>query len=42
MHEKYIAREQYLESPERYMMELLCERAIDFKSSVVFVKKTLS
>ena len=31
MHEKQTAREAYLESPQRYMMELFCERAKDFK-----------
>ena len=31
MHEKYIARETYLESPERYVMEPFCKRANDFK-----------
>ena len=30
MHEKYIAREAYLESPQRYMMQLFYERANDF------------
>ena len=31
MHEKHIAREPYLESPQRYMMKLFGERADDFK-----------
>ena len=39
MPEKHIAREAYLESPQRYMMELFCKRANDFKPSAVFSKK---
>ena len=39
MHEKHIARETYLESSERCMIELFLERANDFKSQAVFVKK---
>ena len=35
MPEKHIAREAYLESPQRYMMELFCKRANDFKPSVL-------
>ena len=31
MHEKHIAREAYLESPKRYILEVFCERANDFK-----------
>ena len=31
MPEKHIATEAYLESPQRYMMELFYARAIDFK-----------
>ena len=31
MHEKYIARETYVESPQKYMMEPFFERANDFK-----------
>ena len=42
MHEKHIARKAYLESPQRYVMELFGERAKDFKPSVVFAKETLS
>ena len=32
MREKHIAREIYFESPQRYEMELFCERANDFKA----------
>ena len=42
MHGKHIAKEAYLESLQRYMMELVCERANDFKLSSVFPKKALS
>ena len=35
-HEKHIAGETYLESPQRYMMEFFCERANDFKPCTVF------
>ena len=42
MHEKHTAREAYLESPERYMMELFCEKANDFKPTAVFTKNTSS
>ena len=35
---KDIAREAYLESLQRYMMELFCERGNDFKSYPVFAK----
>ena len=38
-HEKHIAGETYLESPQRYMMEFFCERANDFKPCTVFSKK---
>ena len=37
-----LAREAYLESPQRYMMELFCERVNDFKPYAAFAKKTLS
>ena len=39
VHEKHIAREVYLESPQRYMMELFCETANEFKPLAVFAKK---
>ena len=39
MHGKHIARKACLESPQRYMMELFCERANDFKPKTVFAKK---
>ena len=42
MYKKHIARETYLESPQRYMMEPFCERGNDFKPSAVSAKKTLS
>ena len=31
MHEKHKDREAYLEFPQRYIMELFCKRANDFK-----------
>ena len=31
MNEKFIVREAYMEPPQRYMMELFCERANNFK-----------
>ena len=40
MHENHIVRKGYLESPQKYMMELLCERANDFKLSAVFTQKS--
>ena len=43
MHKKHISREAYLESPQRYMMELFCKRANDFRSEnfkPVFSKKS--
>ena len=39
MHEKHVARETYLESPGRNMMEPFCKRTKDFKPSAVFAKK---
>ena len=36
---KHIAREEYLESLQRYTMELFCERGNNFKSYPVFAKR---
>ena len=39
MYRKHIAREAYLESPQKYTMELFCKRANDFKPLNCFSKK---
>ena len=39
MHGKHIARDAYSESPQEYMMELLCERGNDFMPKAVSQKK---
>ena len=35
MHEKHIAREAYLKSPQRYTIGLFFQKVIDFKSEGV-------